>query len=51
MASGEYAKVLEVEQITPTYIIERLRHIDGRAVLFVENVLKAELFEESYRKT
>ncbi|UYI48704.1 UTRA domain-containing protein [Vibrio natriegens] len=45
MASGEYAKVLEVEQITPTYIIERLRHIDGRAVLFVENVLKAELFE------
>ncbi|MDW1811883.1 UTRA domain-containing protein, partial [Vibrio sp. Vb2362] len=31
--------------ITPIYVIERLRFIDGRAVLFVENVLKAALFE------
>ncbi|MCZ0757388.1 UTRA domain-containing protein [Vibrio diabolicus] len=45
MAAGEYAKSLEVERITPIYVIERLRFIDGRAVLFVENVLKAALFE------
>ncbi|MDF5068571.1 UTRA domain-containing protein, partial [Vibrio parahaemolyticus] len=44
-AAGEYAKSLEVERITPIYVIERLRFIDGRAVLFVENVLKAALFE------
>ncbi|HHX8495276.1 TPA: UTRA domain-containing protein [Vibrio diabolicus] len=45
MAAGEYAKSLEVERITPIYVIERLRFIDGRAVLFVENILKAALFE------
>ena len=46
MASGDYAKALEIEQITPIHVIERLRFIDGRAVLFVENVLKAPLFEK-----
>lgn len=45
MAVGEYAKALEIEQITAIHIIERLRYIDGRPVLFVENVLKAQLFE------
>ncbi|MFA0237447.1 MULTISPECIES: UTRA domain-containing protein [unclassified Vibrio] len=46
MATGDYAKALEIEQITPIHVIERLRFIDGRAVLFVENVLKAPLFEK-----
>ncbi|MFA0486149.1 UTRA domain-containing protein [Vibrio sp. 10N.222.55.B11] len=45
MAVGDYAKALEIEQITPIHVIERLRFIDGRAVLFVENVLKAPLFD------
>ncbi|ROS02075.1 GntR family transcriptional regulator [Sinobacterium caligoides] len=45
IATGEYAKVLEIVQMTPVHIIERLRYIDGRAVLLVENVLKASLFE------
>ncbi|MFA0525741.1 UTRA domain-containing protein [Vibrio sp. 10N.222.52.C3] len=45
MATGDYAKALEIEQITPIHVIERLRFIDGRAVLFVENVLKAPLFD------
>ncbi|KAB0320187.1 UTRA domain-containing protein [Vibrio diabolicus] len=45
MAADEYAKSLEVERITPIYVIERLRFIDGRAVLFVENILKSALFE------
>jgi len=44
MARGEYANVLEIEATTPIYVIERLRFIDGRVVLFVENVLKAALF-------
>ncbi|MEZ9158103.1 UTRA domain-containing protein [Vibrio lentus] len=46
MATGDYAKALEIEQITPIHVIERLRFIDGRAVLFVENILKAPLFEK-----
>ena len=46
MAACDYAKALEIEQITPIHVIERLRFIDGRAVLFVENVLKAPLFEK-----
>ncbi|KJY81451.1 MFS transporter [Vibrio galatheae] len=46
MAAGEYAHALAIEQITPIHIIERLRFIDGRAVLFVENVLKADLFAD-----
>ncbi|EGQ9055980.1 UTRA domain-containing protein [Vibrio parahaemolyticus] len=45
MAAGDYAKALDIEQMTPIHIIERLRCIDGRAVLFVENVLKASLFD------
>lgn len=46
MALGEYAQMLDIDQITPIHVIERLRYIDGRAVLFVENVLKADLFED-----
>lgn len=46
IAAGQYAQALEVNTITPIHIIERLRCIDGRAVLFVENVLKASLFED-----
>ncbi|MGL5758545.1 UTRA domain-containing protein [Plesiomonas sp.] len=46
MAHGEYAKALAIQHITPIHIIERLRSIDGRAVLFVENVLKAALFPD-----
>ncbi|WP_029830965.1 GntR family transcriptional regulator, partial [Vibrio parahaemolyticus] len=45
MVAGDYAKALDIEQMTPIHIIERLRCIDGRAVLFVENVLKASLFD------
>lgn len=44
MASHEYAKALNINQITPIHIIERLRYIDGRAVLFVENCLIKQLF-------
>ncbi|MEX0333647.1 UTRA domain-containing protein [Vibrio tubiashii] len=46
MAAGEYAQALDIDQITPIHVIERLRYIDGRAVLFVENVLKATLFTD-----
>jgi DNA-binding GntR family transcriptional regulator len=46
MASGEYAKALSVDTITPIYVIERLRYIDGRVVLFVENCLIASLFPD-----
>ncbi len=45
MAIGEYGSALEISDITPIYVIERLRSIDSRGVLFVENVLKASLFE------
>lgn len=45
MAIGEYAAALDISEITPIYVIERLRSIDGRGVLFVENVLKSSLFE------
>jgi len=45
VATGEYARALEVGHTTPIHIIERLRYIDGRPVLFVENVLKASLFD------
>lgn len=45
LAEEEYAKALELAVITKVHVIERLRYIDGRAVLFVENVLKADLFE------
>ncbi|MDC5840913.1 UTRA domain-containing protein [Vibrio europaeus] len=46
MAAGEYAQALDIDQITPIHVIERLRYIDGRAILFVENVLKATLFTD-----
>lgn len=46
MAQGEYATALEISRITPIHVVERLRHIDGRPVLFVENCLKAELFPD-----
>ena len=45
VAIGEYAQALDIDKITQIHIIERLRYIDGRAVLFVENVLKSSLFE------
>ncbi|KOO14544.1 MFS transporter [Vibrio xuii] len=45
VATGEHARALEVGHTTPIHIIERLRYIDGRPVLFVENVLKASLFD------
>ncbi|GLT18298.1 transcriptional regulator [Vibrio zhanjiangensis] len=45
VAIGEYARILDIDQITPIHVIERLRFIDNRAVLFVENVLKAAMFE------
>ncbi|OOF12703.1 MULTISPECIES: UTRA domain-containing protein [unclassified Salinivibrio] len=45
VASSEYARALDAGSMLPIHIIERLRYIDGRAVLFVENVLKAALFE------
>ncbi|UTV30432.1 UTRA domain-containing protein [Photobacterium atrarenae] len=44
MAAGEYAAALNIRQLTPIHIIERLRYIDGRAVLFVENCLMTNLF-------
>ncbi|WP_087020712.1 UTRA domain-containing protein [Thaumasiovibrio subtropicus] len=44
MAAGEYSHALKLSEITQIHIIERLRYIDGRAVLFVENCLKARLF-------
>ncbi|OAN18184.1 MFS transporter [Photobacterium jeanii] len=44
MAIGEVAQALAIDQMTQIHIIERLRYIDGRPVLFVENCLKASLF-------
>ncbi|MDA0150222.1 UTRA domain-containing protein [Vibrio sp. LaRot3] len=44
IASGDVAQALQVGGFTPIHIIERLRYIDGRAVLFVENCIKAGLF-------
>ncbi|WP_199482801.1 UTRA domain-containing protein [Vibrio owensii] len=51
MAAGEFAKVLEIDKITPIHVLERLRFIDGRAVLFVENVLISELFDGILEET
>ncbi|ANU38890.1 UTRA domain-containing protein [Vibrio scophthalmi] len=45
-AQGEYAQALKLPDMTSVYVIERLRYIDGRAVLFVENVLKSALFAD-----
>lgn len=44
IAHGEIAQALELRTFTPVHIIERLRYIDGRAVLFVENCLIEILF-------
>ncbi len=44
-ATDDYTQALALNQPEPILIIERLRFIDGRAVLFVENVLKERLFE------
>ncbi|MGC9403681.1 UTRA domain-containing protein [Vibrio genomosp. F10] len=44
LASGDYANALAIDKITPIQIIERLRFIDGRVVLYVENCLISELF-------
>ena len=46
MASSRVAKVLELSELTPIHVIERLRYIDGRAVLFVENCLISHYFPE-----
>lgn len=45
LANADYAQALALKQPEPIIIIERLRLIDGRAVLFVENILKEKLFE------
>lgn len=44
VAVGDYAKALDLQEMVQIHVIERLRYIDGRAVLFVENCLKAALF-------
>jgi DNA-binding GntR family transcriptional regulator len=46
MASSEHTKVLTLTELTQLHIIERLRFIDGRAVLFVENCLIAKWFPD-----
>ncbi|MEZ9231340.1 UTRA domain-containing protein [Vibrio amylolyticus] len=44
LANGEYSQALLIDKITPVHVFERLRYIDGRVVLYVENCLIAELF-------
>ncbi|MGF1695998.1 UTRA domain-containing protein [Vibrio lamellibrachiae] len=44
LASGEYSRALSIDRITPVHVFERLRFIDGRVVLYVENCLISELF-------
>ena len=44
MAPSGIANILELSELTPIHVIERLRYIDGRAVLFVENCLISEFF-------
>lgn len=44
LATSEYAKVLQRVDFPTIHVIRRLRYIDGRAVLFVENCLISELF-------
>ncbi len=46
MANSDYARVLERVDFPTVHIIRRLRYIDGRAVLFVENCLISELFPD-----
>ncbi len=46
MAYSEHAKILERTDLPTVHLIRRLRYIDGRAVLFVENCLISELFPD-----
>ena len=46
MAPSHVATVLELSELTPIHVIERLRYIDGRAVLFVENCLISHYFPD-----
>ena len=46
MAPSSIANILELSELTPIHVIERLRYIDGRAVLFVENCLISEFFPD-----
>lgn len=44
MAPSDYTKILELKELTEIHVIERLRYIDGRVVLFVENCLISHFF-------
>ncbi len=46
VGGGEYASALALQGLMQIHVIERVRYIDGRAVLFVENCLKAALFPD-----
>ncbi len=46
IAGSEYARVLERPDFPKVHLIRRLRRIDGRAVLFVENCLISDLFPD-----
>jgi DNA-binding GntR family transcriptional regulator len=46
MAPSSIATVLALTELTTIHVIERLRHIDGRAVLFVENCLISHCFPD-----
>lgn len=46
MAPSDIAKVLKLKELTPIHVVERLRYIDGRAVLFVENCLISDYFPD-----
>lgn len=50
LATQDYARAMQITRMTPVHIIERLRFIDGRAVLFVENCLIAALFADILRE-
>ncbi|MCZ2720951.1 UTRA domain-containing protein [Marinomonas sp. 15G1-11] len=46
VAPSAIATTLKLSKPTPIHIIERLRYIDGRAVLFVENCLISQYFPD-----
>jgi len=46
MAPSHVATLLDRTELTPIHIIERLRYVDGRAVLFVENCLISQFFPD-----
>lgn len=46
LASSDISKVLELKSIQPVHRIQRVRSIDNRVVLFVENCLIAALFPD-----